>query len=108
MVADERSVSSQIIAGRGNRQPIRILFQRGKKIRKPSALVTVFVRSGPDTELFHVVAHGRHAPRVQVGSIAQISDDVFDFAKWNEIAQSFLPGVKPPGFATLFGNVGAK
>ena len=68
----------------------------------------MFVRSGPDTELFHVIAHGRHAARMEAGSVTQVRDDVFDFAKWNEIAQNFLPGVKPHCFATVFGDVGAK
>ncbi len=42
------------------------------------------------------------------GGIAQISDDVFDLAKGNEIAQRFLPRVKPHAFATVFGDVGTK
>ncbi len=68
----------------------------------------MFVRSWPDTELFHVIAHGRHAAWVDTGSIAQIGDDVFDFAERNEIAQDFLPGVQPHGPATVLGDVGAK
>src|SRR5258708_30426113 len=42
------------------------------------------------------------------GSIAQIGDDVFDFSKGNEIAQSFLAGIKPRGLAMVFGDVGTK
>jgi hypothetical protein len=68
----------------------------------------VVVRSGPDAELFHIIAHGGHAAGVEAGGIAQISDDVFDFAERNEIAKSFLPSVEPHGFATVFGNIGAK
>src|SRR6266481_4048786 len=106
--AAARRVSCQIIAGCGNCQPIRILLQSGKKIGEPATLVTMLIRSGPDTELFHVIAHGGHAAGVDAGSIAQISDDVFDFAERNEIAQSLLPGVEPHGLATVFGDVGAK
>jgi len=39
------------------------------------------MRSGPDAKLFHVVAHGSDAVRVDTGGIAQIGDDVLDFAK---------------------------
>src|SRR5438034_1917882 len=68
----------------------------------------MFVRPRPDAEFFHVIAHGGHATRVDGGGIAQIGDDVFDLAEGNEIAESFLPRVKPHGLATVFGNVGAK
>src|SRR3989440_9947442 len=98
----------KIAAGREKCPLIRVFIQRSKKPGKPAALVTVCVRSGPDTELFHVVAHGSHAARVDASSVAQIGDDVFDFAKRNEITQSFLPGVKPYRLATVFGDVGSK
>ncbi len=106
--AAERRVSRQIIAGRGHLQPVGVFLEGSKKIGEPAVLVTVVVGSGPDAELFHVIAHGGHAAGVDAGGIAQISDDVSDFAERNEIAQSFLPGVKPHGSAAVFGNVGAK
>src|SRR5258708_19633505 len=68
----------------------------------------MFMRAGPDAELFHVVAHGGDFARVGAGSIAKISDDILDFAKRDEIAQSFLARVKPYGLATVFGEVGAE
>src|SRR5260370_38888277 len=66
------------------------------------------MRSRPDAELFHVVAHGGDTARVFAGSITQIRDDVFDLAKGNEIAQSFLAGIKPHRLALVLGDVGAK
>src|SRR2546427_13023666 len=98
----------EVVNGRGNFEPVRISFQGGKKIGEPAILVAVFMRSGPDAEFFHVVAHGSDAAWVETGSIAQISDDACDFAKGNEIAQSFLAGLKPHGLALVFGDVGAK
>src|SRR5260370_41175017 len=64
--------------------------------------------SRPDAELFHVVAHGGDTTRMLAGSIAQIRDNVFDFAKGNEIAQSFLAGIEPDGLAVVLGDVGTK
>ena len=98
----------QIVAGSGNSQPIGIFFERCKKSGKPAVFVAMFVRSRPDTELFHVIAHGSDATGVDSGRIAQIGDDVFDLAKGNEIAQRFLSRVKPHGLATVLGDVGAK
>src|SRR6266851_3138207 len=106
--AAERRICLQIAAGRGNSQPVGARFERGKKIGEPAIRVTVFVGAGPYAELFHVIAHGSHAARMDAGSIAQIGDYVFDFAERNEIAQSLLPWVKPYGFAAVFGDVGAK
>ncbi len=106
--AAKRRVSGKIIAGRGDLEPIGVGLEGGKKIGEPAVHVTVFVRSGPDAELFHVVAHGSHAARVDAGGVAQIGDDVCDFAKGNEIAQSFLAGIKAHGLAAVFGDVGAK
>jgi len=106
--AAKRRASRQIIAGRGNLQPFRVFLEGGKKIGEPAILVTVFVGSRPNAELFHVIAHGGDAAGVCAGGIAQIGDDVRDFAERNEIAQGFLAGVEPHGAATVFGKVGAK
>ena len=106
--AAKRRMGFQIVAGRRNLQPIGIFFQRGKEFLEPAVFVTVFVRAGPDTELFHVIAHGGHAAGVFAGGIAEIGNDVFDFAEGNEITKGFLPGIKPDGLATVFRNVGAE
>jgi hypothetical protein len=106
--ASKRRVSFQIAAGRGNFEPIRISLQGGEKIGEPAVLVAVFMRSRPDAELFHIVAHGSDTAGMFAGSIAQIRDDILDFAEGNEIAQSFLAGIKPHGLALVFGDVGTK
>ncbi len=98
----------QIAAGRGNFQPIGILFQGSKKIGQPSVRVAVLVGARPNTKLFHVVAHGGNAARVSTGGVPKISDDVFDFAKRDQIAQRFLPRVKPHGLAAVFGDIDAE
>src|SRR5260370_2883671 len=106
--ADERQVRRQIFAGGGNLQPVRVVLKRVKEIREPAVLVTVFMRTGPDTELFHVIAHGSHAVRMEAGGIAKIRDHVCDFAKGNEIAQGFLPGIEADALAKIFSHVSAK
>ena len=99
---------SQIFAGRANVEPTGIFVERGEKIGEPAVFVAVVVRAGPDAEFFHVVAHGCHAARMHAGRIAQIRDDLCDFAERDEIAQRFLPGIKPDALAAIFGDVSAE
>jgi hypothetical protein len=45
---------------------------------------------------------------MNAGRIAQIGEDVFDFAEWNEVTQGLLPGIEPHTFPAVFGEVSAK
>ncbi len=87
---------------------VQTFFERGKEIGEPAVLVTVVVGAGPDTEFFHVVAHGGDAAGMNAGGIAQVGDDVFDFAERDEITQGFLAGIEPHALAAVFGDVSAE
>src|SRR4029077_18980141 len=106
--AAERRMRFQVAGRRAYFQPIGIFLEGGKKSGEPAILVTVLVRAGPDAEFFHIVAHGSNATWVSTGRIAEISDDVFDFAERDQIAESFLSGIAPHGLAAVFGDVGTK
>src|SRR5206468_6953335 len=106
--AAERRVCFTVGARSGDFQPIGILFQSCKESGEPAVLVAMFMRSRPDTELFHVIAHGSDATGVDSGRIAQISNDLLNFAEGNEIAESFLPRIEPHGLATGFGDISAR
>ena len=106
--AAQGRMRSEIFARSADAEPIRILLKCGKKIGEPAIFVAVLVRAGPNAEFFHVVAHGGHAAGVNAGGIAQIGEDVFDFAERNEVAQGLLAGVEPHTFAPVFGDVSAK
>src|SRR6266478_6667812 len=61
--------------------------------------------TGPDAELFHVVAHGGHLLRVGTGGFLEIGDDLLDGAERNEVAKGFLAGDDPNGLTVIFSNV---
>src|SRR6202022_607548 len=80
-------------------------FQCGEEILDPSISVTMLKRARPDAELFHVVAHGRHAIRVRVCSVAQVRGDLLDGAEGNQVAQYFLAGNQADGLTFVLGDV---
>src|SRR2546429_4589546 len=45
---------------------------------------------------------------MNAGCIAQIGEDVFDFAERNEVPQGLLAGIEPHTFTAVFGDVSAK
>ncbi len=98
----------EVFAGSRNAQPGRVFLESGEEIFKPAVFVAVGVGAGPDTEFFHVIAHRCHAARMQSCRIAQVGDDLFDFAEGDEVTERFLTGEEPDALTAVFGDVGAK
>ena len=99
---------SEVFAGGAHIEPIRVFFKPGKKIGEPTILITELVSAGPDAELFHVVAHGRHAAGMNAGRFAQEGDHLFDFAEGDDVAQLLLAGVEPHAVAAVLCDVRAE
>ena len=65
----------------------------------------MFVRTGPDAEFFHVVAHRRDSTGMEVCGVTQVRDDLLDLAERDEIAERFVSGKEADGLAAIFRDV---
>src|SRR5579872_3488688 len=98
----------KVFAGGGNTQPGRIGLESGEEIFEPAVFVAMGVGTGPDTEFFHVVAHGSHTTGMHGRRVAKILDDIRDLSERDKITERFLAGEKPDGLALVFRDISAK
>ncbi len=86
-------------------QPRRVFFESCKEFLEPAVFVAVVERTGPDAELFHVIAHGGHMIRVRPCGFLQVVNHLLDGSEGNQITKNLLPRDEAYGLAVIFRDV---